>query len=754
MAFSTVSFLAVAVAAATVGLPSAVPPARQDARAFLREERRSLREVDADSLLKSSRRRSSLRGARVGLARAGTSEKSERPAGPTPGLSGVDEWLALRNDPKADAGELARFAAALPFGPVAIEAVGEAGSRLRTTSERRLVREIAVRLLSSGPCGPQTTTVLLMARLRAETDDTIRRATMAELVSSVPDALERDSALFGTEEARLFRTAALRAPLSTRIARAKAILGLHPDESAALAMPGTGGASAEDGLAAAELLLATGRFGECERALAPLERWDVAAVAESARALSAAAALQRLSRGDRPRGERKSRSGLRAPRFSRGKPPGKLIPKADFERLDRDAEVHLARELRPSVRRRLLIELLRAGRGADRPDVVRAAALRLLELDPGGSAGSEELFQAAFAKYRSSDPELVDTAARAFSEISSRYQNVSVRRRAVYWEAKALQKRGDPSARALFASLLPGTSSDVYGRWSADSLGVEPATAPPVFAPEAPTVEDGPVAASREYLAAGLDDLAELAAETEGSLDRLFAARIASERGDYRRATSILKGLRPALGTPEEGGVPLDERELFYPLTHLSVLKEEGRRAGLSAALLCGLIRQESLFQPGIVSRAGAVGLMQVMPATGKLLRRREGGRGRPNLTLPDENVRLGSQFFGRLLKMFDGDIVAALAAYNAGPSRAARWKKENADLPPDEWVEAIPFPETREYVKRVLFFSGAYAALYGLPDPPGPWRLTTGGSGASGASGIRPAAAAPVGSSRPSGGR
>ena len=228
------------------------------------------------------------------------------------------------------------------------------------------------------------------------------------------------------------------------------------------------------------------------------------------------------------------------------------------------------------------------------------------------------------------------------------------------------------------------------------------------------------MAASREYLAAGLDGLAELAAESEGSLDRLFAARIASERGDYRRATSILKGLHPALGTPEEGGVPLDERELFYPLTHLSILREEGRRAGLSPALLCGLIRQESLFRPGIVSRAGAVGLMQVMPATGKLLRRREGGRGRPNLTLPDENVRLGSQFFGRLLKLFDGDVVAALAAYNAGPSRAARWKKENANLPPDEWVEAIRFPETREYVKRVLFFSGAYAALYGLPDPPG----------------------------------
>ncbi len=737
MSFSGLPFLAATVLAATVGLPSAVLPARRDPSALLREARRSLREEGDDSLLKSLGKRSSLWRARVALSRAGAGERSGPPAGPTLGLPSIDEWLALRNDPKVDAETLARFASTLPFGPVAIEAIGEASGHLRTVSERRLVHAIAVRLLAARPYGPRAATVLLMARLRAAGDPAERRATMAELVSAAPDALERDPFLFGAEETRLFRAAALQAPLSTRIVRAKAILALHPDESAALVLRGKGGATAEDSLAAADLLLATGRFRECEQALASLERCEEAAAAEGARALSAAAALQRLSRGDRPRGRRKLR-----------KPLGDPITKADFERLNRNAEILLARGLRPWVRRRLLIELLRASREADRPDVVRAAGLRLIELDPGGSAGSEELFQAAFSAYRSSDPELVGVAARAFAEISSSYQNVSVRRRAIYWKAKALQKRGDPSARALFASLLPGTSSDVYGRWSADSLGVDPGTALPVFDGEALMVEDGPAAASREYLAAGLDTLAELAAESEGSLDRLFAARIASERGDYRRATSILKGLRPALGTPEEGGVPLDERELFYPLTHLIVLKAEGRRTGLSPALLCGLIRQESLFQAQVVSPAGAVGLMQVMPTTGKLLRRREGGHGRPNLSLPDENIRLGSQFFGRLLKMFDGDVVAALAAYNAGPSRAARWKRENADLPPDEWVEAIPFPETREYVKRVLFYSGAYAALYGLPDPPGPSRLITGDEG------IKPAAAGPVGSSRPSGGK
>jgi len=748
VAFPTRSLVAATLIAAAAGFSSFASPAGPDPGSLLREARRSLREDGDGSSLTALGRRSSLWEARVSLARAANGDSSGPPAGPALGIPGVDAWLALRNDPKTDAAALARFAATLPPSPLAVEATGEASSRLRTPSERPAVRDAAARLLASGPSGPRERTVLLLARLRTEKDDAGRRAAMGELVSAVPDAPERDPAQFRADEAILFRAAALQAPLRARIARAKAVLGIHPDESAALVQRVAEGAPPEEALAAAELLLATGRALECERMLAPLGRGEPGTVAESARALSTAASLQRLS-GSRPHGGKHSRSSARTTRSARVKGARAPVPKGELDRCLREAEGHLARELRPSVRQRLLSELLRAGRAADRPDVVRSAALRLSEADPGGTAGSEDLFQAAFAGYRTRDPGLVRESARGFGEIAARYQNVSVRRRAVYWEARALQKAEDPAARALFASLLPSTSPDLYGRWSADSLGVDPTPAPPLAA-EAWPVEDAPAAASREYLAAGLDGLAELAAEAEGSLDRPFAARIASERRDFRRVASGLKGLHPALGTPEEGGVPLDERKLFYPVAHLRILKEAGRQAGVSPALLCGLIRQESLFQDRIVSRAGAVGLMQVMPATGKLLLRREGGRGRPDLSAPAENIRLGSQFLGRLLVLFEGDVVAALVAYNAGPSRALRWKKENADLAPDEWVEAIPFAETRDYVKRVLFFSGAYAALYDLPDPPGSSRLTAGDAGVPG---IRPAVA-PVGPSRPSGGR
>jgi soluble lytic murein transglycosylase len=107
---------------------------------------------------------------------------------------------------------------------------------------------------------------------------------------------------------------------------------------------------------------------------------------------------------------------------------------------------------------------------------------------------------------------------------------------------------------------------------------------------------------------------------------------------------------------------------------------------------------------------------MQLMPATGRQLHRSEGHGGRPNLESPAVNVRLGVAYLRRLLDDFGGDELLALAAYNAGPGRARRWKADFASLGADEFLESIPFSETRLYVKRVLFFEGAYASLYGIP--------------------------------------
>ena len=137
--------------------------------------------------------------------------------------------------------------------------------------------------------------------------------------------------------------------------------------------------------------------------------------------------------------------------------------------------------------------------------------------------------------------------------------------------------------------------------------------------------------------------------------------------------------------------------------------------AGPDAALALGLMRQESSFDPGIVSGAGAIGLMQLMPGTARQIG--GGGVSTQDLKSPAENMRLGTLYFENLLSQFGGVRPYAIAAYNAGPHRVRGWLDANGDpgqadaAAMIDWIEQIPFPETRNYVQRVLENAAIYAA-------------------------------------------
>jgi len=143
----------------------------------------------------------------------------------------------------------------------------------------------------------------------------------------------------------------------------------------------------------------------------------------------------------------------------------------------------------------------------------------------------------------------------------------------------------------------------------------------------------------------------------------------------------------------------------------------EAQDAGLDPFLMAGLMRQESAFWREALSRADARGLMQLLPATGSELARARGPRGfdaDEHLYRPEVNIHLGMAFFSDLRRRFGEDLSILLSAYNAGPTRALRWREfpEAGDLP--RFVERIPFSETRGYVKSVLLNREIYAWLYG----------------------------------------
>lgn len=169
-------------------------------------------------------------------------------------------------------------------------------------------------------------------------------------------------------------------------------------------------------------------------------------------------------------------------------------------------------------------------------------------------------------------------------------------------------------------------------------------------------------------------------------------------------AAGIVAGvLLGVVGTLERG-----LQELTLPLKHEDVIRQQSREKGVDAALIAAVIYSESKFSDR-TSAAGARGLMQITPAAANEIERLSGGTTfkLEDLGDPEINIRYGTFLLDELIERYDGDVAAALAAYNAGPGNADEWGGSSLR------VEEIPFPETRAYVEEVLEKQEAYRDEY-----------------------------------------
>ncbi|MBN1576623.1 MAG: transglycosylase SLT domain-containing protein [Chitinispirillaceae bacterium] len=163
--------------------------------------------------------------------------------------------------------------------------------------------------------------------------------------------------------------------------------------------------------------------------------------------------------------------------------------------------------------------------------------------------------------------------------------------------------------------------------------------------------------------------------------------------------------------------MPLDVYCLFYPPFYADRIINEAKQYDLDPFLISGLIRQESTFNPEIVSPAGAVGLMQIMPYTGKYIAEKKGKDfSADSLYMPYYNIHFGVFYLHELQQEFDSNSVLTLAAYNAGPHNAKKWKEQNKNDEFDLFVENIGFTETRNYVKKVMGNYWTYRFLSSNP--------------------------------------
>jgi soluble lytic murein transglycosylase len=153
-----------------------------------------------------------------------------------------------------------------------------------------------------------------------------------------------------------------------------------------------------------------------------------------------------------------------------------------------------------------------------------------------------------------------------------------------------------------------------------------------------------------------------------------------------------------------------DDVELRFPLSYAEQIRQNAMQQDLDPAILFGLIRRESAFNKEARSPAGARGLMQIMPQTGRQIAKdlNERWQGKNSLYNPVRNLKYGSYYYQKLLSQFNGHYALALAAYNAGPHRVKKWLPDET-IPADIWIETIPFRETREYVTTVLVYAMIY---------------------------------------------
>jgi soluble lytic murein transglycosylase len=357
----------------------------------------------------------------------------------------------------------------------------------------------------------------------------------------------------------------------------------------------------------------------------------------------------------------------------------------------------------------------------------------LLRRYPKSRFAERAAWKAGWWSYRKDD---YAAAATIFEQAAATFPRADLRPAWLYWSGRAREEMGDQGvAIARYRLVVADYQNSYYGRLAARLL--EARRESPVqpllvvdraIAPSGTDIETDSVI--RALAAAGLYDDAlrevQYAQRVWGDSPVLLAtsAWIRHQQGLGLKATDRFNALRGAINTMRRaypqfmaaGGetLPPEVLRIIFPLDYWPLIKKYADAHRLDPYLIAALMAQESTFTAEIRSHANAYGLMQLIPSTARRYARKLGIRYSTRiLTNPETNVRLGSQYFKELTARFGGAHYA-LASYNAGEHRVARWLKEAPGLPQDEFIDNIPFPETQTYVKRILGTAEDYRRLYG----------------------------------------
>jgi soluble lytic murein transglycosylase-like protein len=427
------------------------------------------------------------------------------------------------------------------------------------------------------------------------------------------------------------------------------------------------------------------------------------------------------------RGKGKKAHTVTKPKFAKVRTQIKLVDLAkkakqdEYDRLSVERlKDMLSLPLEPSVRLEVLNTLAGLAESKNQDDYEQDLIAQLIKLDRLADPGLQHFWGKAWAAYTRGD---LNGAKTLFRFIADSYESVGIKRQGEYWYARTIERAGQKEeAAAIYRNLANASYDDLYALFakSHGAPGLQPNTNPlKINRPDWGTIAERSMPAELRlaYELTALADMKNARMEIQKNVNKAnqrYADALLTDlyhaNGETQLMFLTIRRAFPQLATVEQDAVPPYFFRMYYPANYEETIRKDAEKNGVDPYLIMGLIHQESYFNPRAKSRVGATGLMQLMPATGKELAQKL--HSSSDLENPDVNIRLGTYHFKHLIDLFGGNPQLAVASYNAGQGNVFNWRRAAPHKPIDEFLESLPFPETRTYVKRVTILGATYRRL------------------------------------------
>lgn len=366
----------------------------------------------------------------------------------------------------------------------------------------------------------------------------------------------------------------------------------------------------------------------------------------------------------------------------------------------------------------------------DQDDEADRVFRQMLRMFPEGKHAPRAAWKVGWNAYRTAK---YQECAEVFENAAATFPRSDYRPAWLYWAARSRDRLGDTRiAQRLYGVVIADYLNSYYGRLASNVLTsrqLEPLTlaaavggggaqvvtaAAETSADPVPTADLIRALIRYELYDQALDEV-RWAERIYGESPVLTATQglIYSRKGELRRAINAVKRAYPQYMAAGGEQLPVELLQVLFPVAYWELIEKYAKAHNLDPYLIAALMAQESTFAADIRSSANAIGLMQIVPSTGRRYARKLGiPFSTHRLTNPEVNVRIGTKYFREMVDRFGG-VHLALASYNAGPSAVARWVAERPGIAQDEFIDDIPYPETQNYVKKILGTAEDYRRLY-----------------------------------------